>query len=674
MLRPVPMTRALIVGPRDELEATIERLYDLKLLHIVDHKEGEEGLEIGKPLLKASEASEILVKLRSLASVLQLEDAEPAAETGLTGDLRQKILSLELNISEEDTSKKKIQSLLADLDRKIEEMTPFAELPLALQDYRGYERLEVFVGKAPRDIDDLDTVTTEYEAFAAPGLLAVFVVKAAASAMREFLAQRGFTNLPIPAGEGRPGDLLADLRAEKVRWEARSKEIEERLTTLRERYAGFLVAARAHLETQVEKAEAPLRFAVTDHTFLVDGWVPTAVFPEMKGRLERESHLLVSELEVAAAHEEPAVEPPVELRNPRPIRPFEMLIHMFGTPSYHELDPTLVFSLAFPVMFGIMVGDLGYGAVWVVYGLWLLRRWKDKPWGFWKNLTVAFVWGGLWASVFGAFVFGEAFGIPFHAPDIVGISRAEAFNWSDDILHVSIPLFPFLEKLHQVTDFIVLSLAIAYLHLSVGFAFGVVNEARHNPKHAIGKVGWLLILTGLFIAIMDRAGRWHGTLGYAIWNGLLGWVPRTGLVQASFGFSAANPIPYLALAMLGVGVVLMLATEGFLHIMEVFGLLANVVSYARLAGIGVAEETVIFALNSLILTSFLFPWIDSGNVVGLVLGLVFVGLANFLLFVLSTISGAIQSVRLNYVEFFLKFYKGSGTRFRPFGLRTKAEV
>src|SRR6266542_922731 len=254
MLRPVPMTRALIVGPRDELEGTIERLYDLKLLHIVDHKEGEEGLEIGKPLPKASDSSEILVKLRSLASVLQLEDAEPAAETGLTGDLRQKILSLELNISEEDASKKKIQSLLADLDRKIEEMTPFAELPLALQDYRGYERVEVFVGKVPRDIDALGTVTTEYEAFAAPGLLAVFVVKAAASAMREFLAQHGFANLPIPEGEGRPGDLLADLRAEKERWEARFKEIEERLTTLRERYAGFLIAAKAHLETQVEKA------------------------------------------------------------------------------------------------------------------------------------------------------------------------------------------------------------------------------------------------------------------------------------------------------------------------------------------------------------------------------------------------------------------------------------
>ncbi len=668
------MTRALIVGPRDELEATVNTLYDLKLLHIVDHREGEEGLEIGKPLHQASEASEILVKLRSLAAVLKVEEAEPAPETELAGDLRQKILALELNISEEDASKKKIQTLLTDLDRQIEEMTPFAQLPLPLEKYRGYESLEVFVGKFAREIERLDSVTSEFEAFTAPGLLVVFVVKPQAATMREFLAQNGFTGIPIPEGEGDPKELLAGLRTERERWEARSKEIEARLTTLRERYAGFLVAVRAHLETQVEKAEAPLRFAVTDHTFVVEGWVPSSVFPEMKERLERGMHLFVSELETTEAHAEPAAEPPVQLQNPRAFRPFEMLIHMFGTPSYNELDPTLVFSLAFPMMFGIMVGDLGYGLVWVVYGLWLLRRWKDKPWGFWKNLTVAFVWGGLWASIFGAFVFGEAFGIPFHAPNIVGISRAEAFNWSDDILHLSIPLHALLEKLHQVTDFIVLSLAIAYIHLAIGFTFGVVNEARHSPKHAVGKVGWLLILTGLFFVIMDRAGRWHGTLGYAIWNDVLGWVPRAGLVQASFGFTETNPIPYVALAMLGVGLVMMLVTEGFLHIMEIFGLLANVVSYARLAGIGVAEETVIFALNSLALTYFLFPWIDSGNVIGLVVGLAIVGAANFLLFILSTISGAIQSVRLNYVEFFLKFYKGSGTMFRPFGERVKSEV
>jgi V/A-type H+-transporting ATPase subunit I len=104
--------------------------------------------------------------------------------------------------------------------------------------------------------------------------------------------------------------------------------------------------------------------------------------------------------------------------------------------------------------------------------------------------------------------------------------------------------------------------------------------------------------------------------------------------------------------------------------MEVFGLLANVISYARLAGIGVAEEAVIFALNVIALDYFIIP----GSVTGIIIGLVLMALSNLLIFLLSTISGTIQSIRLNYVEFFLKFYKGTGTLFRPFGERTKSEV
>src|SRR5437899_9629827 len=142
MPRPVPMTRALIVGPRENLEATVESLYGLKLVHIVDHREGEEGLEIGRPLPTASEASEILVKLRSIASVLQLGETKPVPTEEVAGDLREKILSLELNISEEDSARKKTQALLQDLNRKIDEVRPFAQLPLSLADYRGYDTLE----------------------------------------------------------------------------------------------------------------------------------------------------------------------------------------------------------------------------------------------------------------------------------------------------------------------------------------------------------------------------------------------------------------------------------------------------------------------------------------------------------------------------------------------------
>src|SRR3989454_1558444 len=678
MPRPVPMTRALIVGPRENLEATVERLYGLKLVHIVDHREGEEGLEIGRPLPTASEASEILVKLRSIASVLQLEETPPAPTDEVAGDLREKILSLELNISEEDAAKKKTQALLQDLNRKIDEVRPFSQLPLSLADYRGYDTLEGFVGKVAGEIEDLDSVAPDYEAFSAPALLAVFGPKPQAAAMRDFLTQHGFTSIPVPEGDGDPPEILSNLLTERERSEARLQDVEERLETLRGRYAGFLSAAKAHLEVTVEKAEAPLRFAVTDHTFIVEGWVPTESFEKLEGELGRFPGLFVTELEQnhGAEHVEPApaeADPPALLRNPKPLRPIEMLVKLFSTPNYREIGPAFVLTFTFPIFFGLMVGDAGYGLVWMVYGIWLFRRWKDRPWDFWKNLLVAFIWGGFWAFVFGTFVFAEAFGIPFHAPHAANVTRAEAFNWSDNILGVQIPIQPLLEKLHQVSDFIVLSITVAYLHLGTGFLIGVVNEARHSKRHAAGKVGWFLILTGLFTVVVDRAARWPG-FGQTLWNGPLGWFPKAGITMANLGFAAQNPVPTASLYLLGIGVVVMLIAEGPLHIMEIFGLVANLVSYARLAGIGVAEEAVIFALNTIALNFFVFPWIDSGNVVGLIAGLGILFAANLLIFLLSTISGTIQSLRLHYVEFFIKFYHGTGALFRPFGVRPATEV
>ena len=663
------MTRALIVGPRDELEGTIERLYDLKLLHIVDHREGEEGLEIGKPLLKASKASEILVKLRSLASVLQIEETEPAAEAAIAGEIRPKILSLELNISEEDATRKRIQALLAELDRKIEETTPFAQLPLSLEDYRGYENLQALVGKVPQEIQGLDGVTSEYEAFEAPGFLAVFVVKSKADDMRSFLAQHGFTSVAVPEGEGHPRDLLATLLKDRERWQARSIETEERLTTLRERYASFLVAAKAHLETEVEKAEAPLRFAVTDHTFLVEGWVPTASFSTLKGELEGVGGMFVSDLE-ADAH---ASDPPVLIKNVRPFRPFELLVKLFGMPNYHEIDPTFSLAIVFPIFFGLMIGDAGYGAAWVLFGVYLLRR-RIKKSGPFRDLILTVTWGGVFALLFGTFVFAEAFGIPFHlAPEVAAGARgAAALNWSG-ILGFSIPIHAQIEKLQQVPDFLVLSIAAAFLHLGLAFTIGLVNDLGPSKKHAAGKVAWLLILTGLFVVLIVRAS---GTrFGGAIWNGAFAWFPRGGLVRADLGFGAANPIPWAAISLLVVGIGLLLATEGGLHIMEVFGLVANMISYTRLAAVGVAKAAMALAFNIIALDSLFFPGLSSGNVLLVVGGLaVAVLLHALIIFPLGALSAYVQSLRLNYVEYFLKFYKGTGRAFGPFGIRTTTEV
>jgi len=661
------MSRALIVGPRDELEAAVDTLYSLKLLHIVDHEAGQDELDIGKPLPKAAEASEVLVKLRSIASVLQVQETKAAPAEPVTGNLREKILSLELNISEEDAARKKVQGLLADLTRRIEEITPFAQLPLSLADYRGYESLEVFVGKVPREITGFESVTTEYEAFQVPGFLAVFVAKEHAGAMREFLAHRAFAAVPIPEGDGHPREILAEYLREKERWEKRLAEIDERLTTLRERYAGFLATAKAHLEIEVEKAEAPLRFAVTEHTFIAEGWVPQETFPKLKEEMERLPGMFVTELET-----DHGSEPPVLLRNVRAFRPFEMLVNLFGTPSYHEIDPTFIIAMAFPILFGVMIGDAGYGLAWLLFGLWLLRTLAKEP-GDFRDLVIAITWGGFWSFVFGLFFFGDMFGIPFHPPHGAIPGTVEYVNWSS-ILGFDIPFRAMLHKLEQVSDFIVLSFLAAYVHLGIGFITGFLNDVGHSKKHAVGKIGWFLVLTGIFVILIVRAARWPG-VGRTLWETLLGWFPRDGIEMKNIGFvQGINPIPMAAIYLLVAGVGMVLVAEGGLHIMEVFSLVANVVSYGRLAGVGVAKAAMAFAFNAIVLENMIFPWEETGNPVPLIAGLAVAFLAHAMIFLLGAISAAIQAIRLNYVEFFLKFYKGVGTLFRPFGARARMEV
>jgi len=181
-----------------------------------------------------------------------------------------------------------------------------------------------------------------------------------------------------------------------------------------------------------------------------------------------------------------------------------------------------------------------------------------------------------------------------------------------------------------------------------------------------------------------RSARWpvdaegRTPFGYLIWNNLLGWFPRAGYVYPQIGFGPNNPIPWLSIGMLVFGVVLLLVTEGALHIMEFFGLMANIVSYSRLAAVGIAKAAMAFAFNVIVLQTMIFPALDSGNLAllvgGVLAGAIVAFVFHMIVFVLGAVTSVIQAIRLNYVEFFIKFFKGAGRAFRPFGERAKPEV
>lgn len=654
VFKPEPMVRVVVVGPRGDLERVILTLYERRVLHLVDYEPGhDEGFALGSPLVQAAELSETLIKLRSVASVLKVTPETLAAES-VGPDVRDRILTLELNIGEEDEARKRTEALASDLNRRIEEMEPFAELGLPLETYRGYDTIEAIVGRLTREVRDLEARLPDAEVFTAGALVAVFAVRDRAAEVRDVLAPFGYVPLRVPEEDGSPRERLESLRAERAKWARRREDIQKRLDTLRERYAGFLVAARDRLEEEIEKAEAPLRFAVTDHSYVIDGWVPAARFDRIKGDLEALGGTFVDRVE--PRHNPEPEEPPVLLRNPKLARPFEFLVHLYSTPSYHELDPTIFLLIAFPFFFGFMIGDAGYGALFVIIGL--VAAVKLPPESDFRRLLLVIGVGGFWAYVLGLFVFGEAFGMPFHAAP----GHGEELSWAS--LGVNVPVKALIHKAFDIADMLYLSVLFAAMHLGASFVIGFVNEVRHNKKHAVAKVGWFLCLFGIF-TFLTRTLAWTQTGGW-VWNVPLAWFPRTiePVLSSFVGFS----IPLASLILI-LGSLLALAESPIAPI-EVGGLLANIMSYARLAGIGVGKAAIAAAFNTLIIEDLIL----TGEVGWLILGVVLLVVAQILVFLLGGISAGIQGIRLNYVESFIKFYKGNGTRFRPFGLRGAQEA
>jgi V/A-type H+-transporting ATPase subunit I len=650
------MAHAVIAGPRDELEGTIEALYDLKLLHILDHRGEDDTFRIGKPLPPAAELAENLLKLRSIANILALKQPPKQKEAVRLEELRQKIQALELNITEEDAARRKTESLLGELERRIEELRPFAELGLPLETYRGYDSITPLMGHVAREVREADLTSLPAELFQAEEIIALFVPKSKVEDALTVLARIGFTPLDIPAGEGDPTVLLEDVRADREKWASRIEEIQGRLEKLRERYAGFVVAAEEALEIEVDKAEAPLRFAVSDHSFVIDGWAPASRVRDLSSHLEGRGLFI----EATATHDVHAEgDPPVLLKNPRPVKPFEMLIHLYSTPNYHELDPTLFLLIAFPFFFGFMIGDAGYGALFLTIGALALAKMPRES--DFRRLLLILALGGFWSLTFGLLVFGEAFGMPFHLPSGAPL---EELSWAQ--FGLSFPIKePLIHKTSSIGEMFYLSILFGALHLGTSYVMGFINELRHSKKHAVAKFAWFLCLFGIF-TLLTRTLSWTRSGGW-VWSVALSWFPRT-LDPLGLSGVVGIGIPFASLLLILAAFVGLV--ESPVAPLEIGGLLANVLSYLRLAAIGVGKATIAATFNSLIFHSLILER-DVGIAVA---GFALLTLAQLLVFLLGGVSAAIQGVRLNYVESFTKFYKGNGTMFRPFGVRTTKEV
>lgn len=472
MLRPEEMTRVVVVGSIGSLDATIECLYELGVLHLIDFTKQDEEFKIGQPLSKASEASQKLLKLRSMIRTLEIEEHKPGQKLSigaLKKELEQALVTLDLNTSSKAETRQKIQTLMREKEGEVRALTPFRGFGIPVEDYEGYDNISSFAGTCGADpTSALESAMKDIEVFTESRkgdvVVAIFARNEKKTEVAKILAEHDFQEIKMPKLKGSADKIISSNLAEVRDLEADSIRIESDIESIRKKFADFIISAEEHLAIEILKAETPLRIASSENSFIIDGWIPASKVQDIQVGLDS---LCCGLAFVETVQPEKEEEPPVKLRNPKLVGPFEFFIGLVSTPKYGEIDPTLVLFITFPLFFGFMVGDIGFGLGLVALGA--VMRWKLKGYPDLYRLGAIIVAGGVLASIFGLFVFAEAFGVPFHPP----AASPDEDSWE---ALSNIPIHPMLDKMHDIKEMLAISLVAGWLHLSLGFGLGFVNN------------------------------------------------------------------------------------------------------------------------------------------------------------------------------------------------------
>ena len=563
MLEPKAMTKIVIAGSKEYMGTAIDAMHTRDAVHIVDFVDESEDFKIGTPYESATKLSERAISLRSVASYLGIKGKEDISNKYPEGAIKEtmddKTESLNFEVTQVTDKISEIDSRIKDINDKKRLLDPLKSFDLPLDLYRDYQSLAVFVGtlKGSPAIND---ITDDYELETAPygrgNVIALFVPRQFEGDVLKRLQDQNYSALPLPEMEGIPKDILADLDARLADLESEKAKGKEDLKGLRDEYIDYVLATNEYLSIETQKAEAPLRFATTKNAFVIEGWIPTEDLENVQDDVDRASdgHVVVA-VDVSEAADVEKV--PVALDNAYLSRPLEVLVKAFSIPKYNEIDPTAFMVFMYPFLFGLMLGDIGYGVIVLAIAVLISRRVKS---GGMHDLAIIALYGGIFSIIFG-FLFNEFFGV-----ELFGHRGLTEFIY----------VYPTLPRLDNVLTLLIATFVIGLLMLSLGYVLGFINAYRqHGLKHAVlSKMSWLCLL-------------WGGVLVIAL---ILPPLTTGSAIQLSTGLIAG-------LVVAVVGFVLLIMGEGVIGIAELPTLLSNVLSYSRLLSIGISSTGIALSNN-----------------------------------------------------------------------------
>ncbi|HQJ14971.1 MAG TPA: V-type ATPase 116kDa subunit family protein [Candidatus Omnitrophota bacterium] len=414
------------------------------------------------------------------------------------------------------------------------------------------------------------------------------------------------------------GKLMRKIEEQK----ARIAVLDEQIRSLARTHAQEIGAIHSAVRVNRAILEAKRYSCLTDKTALFAGWVPAVDKEKVIRAVRSISGISYIESRAPESMEIAQEDVPVKFSHGAVLKPFEMLIEAYGIPRYGSVDPTVFVAISFLIMFGAMFGDIGHGAVLIIIGLLLGKKKASE--GL-RHTSALLLYCGSSACVFGA-LYGSFFGIEF--PSV----------W--------------IKPIENIMEVFRISIYLGIAMISIGILINVINAFRDRDYVK---------------AFFDKAGLIGGVI---YWAGI-------GLVSKLFISKTNIPAYYPLVIAAGVLALFLfplidcMVKKKYSHLMESFmeslvgilevfmGYLANTVSFIRVAAFALAHTGLFIAIFDLAKivhtegsTGDMFSWIV------LILG-------NILAVALEGLVVAIQSVRLNYYEFFSKFFVSGKAVYKP---------
>lgn len=645
------MAKIEIIGPKNLFFDVVSMIHEQGSLHIEDLtrkiQSGEmplDRMEVYEEQQRDQERmDELLIRVRAILKALH------RAETPMDKDERRKEYDRLYSMSSEQladevasvieevedrtsalatshTSLESEMALLARYEPILHKIQPLAKQIITTGAYESVallveRRYKAGLEQLKEELDKLthkqcEIVSTDVDEDTTAAI--VVFSKNYAEPVHKFLSMENVNQIRLPQEfQDMPFDIAyKELLERRKNLPQDLKSVATELEKMSHKWQLKLTTIRDVLIDKTEEIAAIPMFGRTEYAFVITGWMPV---DQVKGlRKEISSRwgedIIINQTEIK---EEEFAETPVALKNTKAVAPFQSLLSVYGVPRYGTVDPTWLLFIFYPLFFGMIVGDLGYGLIMLGIVIWLRLKFKQN-----QGIQLATSILGPAATMVCAFgvVYGEAFGnVPAKIGLVTGHDPAAWFGF--------IPTF---HRVELVMQFMVLAIIVGVVHVVFGLVMGVVNATRtKHKKHLYEKGGILTFL----LAIMVAVGFGFANLSESM----------TTTVQVVFAVVALG------------GFYFAVRGGGVMGVVETVESVAHMASYIRIMAVGLGGAIFADAVNEIVAST--------GNVVaGAVIGLLLHGLN----FIIAAFSPTIHALRLNFLEFFGKFYETGNQQYSPF--------